>query len=391
MEKRRNSIMGNPTKGCCKLLTESQCMKIEKALNEDVEPRKLAAYLCLHMGLTVAEATALRLRDLDLETGILQIKNTLSRSVQLKSKQYDVVETPDGRIIPIPSHVLRILKKHLNFYRDTDCFLINGGHEVPGVHLLQNVLFSINKQYNIADTLTANQLRNVFIRRCIESDIDLYTIGYYVGIRQIGEIQKKFSNYLVPQIMKFSELERYSIDFAPSEQTKETPLKRMNLLILGAGSQGHVVKETAEAIGVFHEIAFLDDDKKNILAIDTCENYQKYGDQYPIAIPSFGNCEIRARWIDRLENAGFILPILIHPMATVSPSATIGAGTVVEMKAIVGTNAKVGKGCIISSGAVVYLDAAVDGYCHIGSSVTVKKGAYVEPFSKVDVGGIVSY
>ena len=37
------------------MLTEQQCELIEKGLNEAVEPRKVAAYLCLHMGLMLAE------------------------------------------------------------------------------------------------------------------------------------------------------------------------------------------------------------------------------------------------------------------------------------------------------------------------------------------------
>ena len=42
------------------MLTEQQCNLIERSLNEDVEPRKVAAYLCLHMGLMLSEVSALR-------------------------------------------------------------------------------------------------------------------------------------------------------------------------------------------------------------------------------------------------------------------------------------------------------------------------------------------
>jgi carbonic anhydrase/acetyltransferase-like protein (isoleucine patch superfamily) len=70
-------------------------------------------------------------------------------------------------------------------------------------------------------------------------------------------------------------------------------------------------------------------------------------------------------------------------MATVSPSAYIGEGTVVEMKAIIGTGARVGRGCIISSGAVVDLNASVGEYVHVGSAAAVKKDAVVSPFSVI--------
>lgn len=172
----------------------------------------------------------------------------------------------------------------------------------------------------------------------------------------------------------------------PQASTKS--VRRMNLLILGAGSQGSVVKETAEALGVFHQIAYLDDDAANPLAIDTCANYEKYVDLYPIAIASFGDCKLRAVWMRRLEDAGFIIPTLVHSMATVSPSAVIEEGTLVEMKAIIGTGAHIKQGCIISSGAVVDLDAVVEENAHVGSSVTVRRGAVVPAFSMLQSGSV---
>lgn len=375
-------------KGCGGMLSESQCMIVEKALTEDVEPRKLAAYLCLHMGLTVAEATALCLRDLGFDTGTLTIRNTLTRAEQAAFSKFEVIATESERTLPMPPHVMKLLKEHLDMYDDADCFIVNGKHSVAGAHLLQNVLFSINKKYCITDNLTANKLRNAFIRRCIESDVDLYTISSHVGVKQIGEIQKKFAAYLVPRPEKINALEKYSASYEPLEQPIAAVAKRMNLLILGAGSQGPVVKETAEALGVFNDIAYLDDDPNNKLAIDTCENYKKYIDLYPIAIPSFGNCELRAKWIDRLEKAGFILPTLIHPMATVSPSAVVEEGTIVEMKAIVATNARIKHGGIISSGAVVDLNAVVCENAHVDSAATVKKNTVVPPLSVVPSGSV---
>ena len=47
------------------MLTEQQCNLIERNLNEDVESRKMAAYLCLYMGLMPSEVSALRWRDIN--------------------------------------------------------------------------------------------------------------------------------------------------------------------------------------------------------------------------------------------------------------------------------------------------------------------------------------
>ena len=61
------------------MLTEGQCSVIEEALTTDAEPRKLAAYLCLHMGLTLAEASAVRRSDIDFAAGTLTVRSTLTR------------------------------------------------------------------------------------------------------------------------------------------------------------------------------------------------------------------------------------------------------------------------------------------------------------------------
>lgn len=149
--------------------------------------------------------------------------------------------------------------------------------------------------------------------------------------------------------------------------------KQMNLLILGAGGQGQVVKELAQDVGVFKKIAFLDDDENNPYAMDTCDNCWKYVDEYPIAIPSVGNNALRQKWIEMLVRYGFILPTLVHSTATVSPSAEIGYGTVVEAKVTISANAKICEGCIISSGAIIERNVTIADWTHVQCGETVRK------------------
>lgn len=63
------------------------------------------------------------------------------------------------------------------------------------------------------------------------------------------------------------------------------------------------------------------------------------------------------------------LPALVHPGATVSPSATLGAGTVVLAAAVVNAGAVLGQGVIVNSGAIVEHD------CRLGNAVHVSPGA----------------
>ena len=164
--------------------------------------------------------------------------------------------------------------------------------------------------------------------------------------------------------------------------------RQMNLLILGAGGQGHVVKEAAESLNIFEKISFLDDDPDNRLAVGPCNDYLKYIDEYPAAFVSFGKNDLRLQWVERLEKAGFILPRIVHRDASVSPSAIIGSASIVEAKANVSANVSVGKGCIVSSGAIIDHDAILSDCCHIDCGAMVKSKYTVDPLAKIASGVI---
>lgn len=130
--------------------------------------------------------------------------------------------------------------------------------------------------------------------------------------------------------------------------------REMNLLILGAGGHGEIIRELAQSLGVFRKIGFLDDDLKNPLAMGRCDDCLRYLEEYPIAIPSVGDQKLRMQWLAMLARNGFVLPILVHPTATVSPSAAVGYGTVIEGQSYgISPGVRIGNGCIIASGATI--------------------------------------
>lgn len=159
-----------------------------------------------------------------------------------------------------------------------------------------------------------------------------------------------------------------------------------NLLILGAGGHGHVVKETAEALNIFDDIDFLDDQSPE--AIGRCVDLIENTDSYTFAIPAFGNNELRNKWQTELLKVGFTIPVLIHPASFVSPSAELEAGTVVLAHAVVNTNVKIKAGVIIGIGALIDHDTIVEKFSHINSGAIIKAGMEVEMFSKINAGTI---
>jgi len=162
-----------------------------------------------------------------------------------------------------------------------------------------------------------------------------------------------------------------------------------NLLILGAGSQGPVVREIAEALGVFSEISYLDDDVNNPLAIGPLSDYKRLRGKYHAAIPSFGDSVLRREYFDKLRAAGYAIPRLIHPSATISASnVKLGNGVVVEAKVIIANDVSVGDNVILSAGCVLDRECHVERDCHVGCACTVTRGSTVPEKLRIPAGTV---
>lgn len=159
-----------------------------------------------------------------------------------------------------------------------------------------------------------------------------------------------------------------------------------NLLIIGAGGHGKVVKEIAELLG-YQGIDFLDDNSSE--AIDKIADSQNFVKDYQYAFVGIGNNKFRGELLKRLEQEGFEIPSLIHPTAYISKSAVIGKGTVVEPMAIVNANSKVGAGCIISVGAIVDHDVVLEDCVHVNAGAICKAGSFVAKETKLEAGQVV--
>lgn len=159
-----------------------------------------------------------------------------------------------------------------------------------------------------------------------------------------------------------------------------------NLLILGAGQYGRLVKETAEAMECFSRIDFLDDNSP--IALGKMQDFEAYAEVYHCAVVAMGNPQIRKTWLDRLEQAGFELPVLIHPKAYVSPSAQLGKATVVEPMSVVNSEAVVERGCLVCAGSVINHNAHVMPVCQIDCNAVVASNAVVPEGTKVFSGTV---
>ena len=112
-----------------------------------------------------------------------------------------------------------------------------------------------------------------------------------------------------------------------------------NLLILGAGQYGMLVKEIAESLNCFDRIDFLDDNSE--IAIGHINELAQFVTGHKKAAVAIGNAEIRLELLDMLEKAGYEITCLIHPKAYVAPTAVIGKGTKIKKGMHIGQNVRI--------------------------------------------------
>lgn len=148
------------------------------------------------------------------------------------------------------------------------------------------------------------------------------------------------------------------------------------LLILGAGGQAKVLAETAIAQGKFSRIAFLDDHAAHEIDHPTLLGWPVLGplkrsiepqifQSFNAALVGIGDAITRLQWLEQLDKVGYECPCLIHPTAWVSPSASLGSGSVVFSRAVVQAQASIGSGVILNTGCSVDHDVQLANGVHI--------------------------
>ena len=162
-----------------------------------------------------------------------------------------------------------------------------------------------------------------------------------------------------------------------------------DLLILGAGGFGQLLRETALELRQWERIAFLDDAIKREGVLGKCVDYLDYKDEFDYAYPAFGDNHLRIEWLDKLRRAGFTVPTLLHPSAIISPSVIVGSGAAVLHRAVIATGASIGEGCLVNIGAILDHDVRLEKGAHIGLGALVESRCVVPACHKLDAGTVM--
>lgn len=149
-----------------------------------------------------------------------------------------------------------------------------------------------------------------------------------------------------------------------------------------------MIQETALLLG-YEEVAFLDDAMKGADVVGKCCDYKSFLGKYDKAVAALGDNTMRLYWTERLMEAGYQVPSVIHPSAILSPSAVIGSGTLVMQRAVVNTHTVVEHGVLVNSGAVIDHDSYICRGAHIGLGSVVKANCHIGEKEKVEAGQVI--
>ena len=165
----------------------------------------------------------------------------------------------------------------------------------------------------------------------------------------------------------------------------------MDVVIVGAGGHGKVVLDILRAADQHRISGFLDADATltgseiaGIKVLGQVNLLPKLRQQkIRGAIIAIGDNRVRASYAKLVLDAKLDLLSVIHPSASISPTATIGRGVVVAAGAVIAAQAKIADSVIVNTSAVI------DHECEIGEASHICPGALLAGRVRVGSGAFV--
>lgn len=174
------------------------------------------------------------------------------------------------------------------------------------------------------------------------------------------------------------------------------PADKPYLLIYGGGGHAKSLMEMARAIGQF-ALAGIVDDKippgTRVLDVPVLGGRAVLAALRERGVELAANgvggildINVRVKIFSLLEEHGFRLPSLVHPRATIEPSATIGEGVQVFANAYVGSQAVLRPKCMVNTGAIVSHDCEIGPYTHIAPGALLAGHVHVGERTLIGMG-----
>lgn len=173
-----------------------------------------------------------------------------------------------------------------------------------------------------------------------------------------------------------------------------------SIIVYGGGGHGKALIDLIRVLGTFSIAGIVDDDPTAgsfIMGVpvlggaNILEQLVEQGVNLAVnAVGGIGNIQNRIKVFERLAQAGFTCPALVHPTAYVEPSASLADGVQVMPHAYVGSEAQVGFGVIVNTGAIVSHDCILGDYANLSPGAILAGEVNVGAATLVGMGVTVN-
>ncbi|WP_018394767.1 acetyltransferase [Bacillus sp. 37MA] len=167
------------------------------------------------------------------------------------------------------------------------------------------------------------------------------------------------------------------------------------IVVIGEGGHSKVIQDIIAAEGLYQVIAILDDKYNDLFEIDRVVigpiSYAEklIAETNAVFVIAIGNNRVREKIARSLFEAGAVFKAVVHPFSSVSPSARIGAGTVVMAGSVINADAVIGEHAIINSGAVVEHDNQIGDFAHVSPGAVLTGNVFVGTGAHIGAGATV--
>jgi len=174
----------------------------------------------------------------------------------------------------------------------------------------------------------------------------------------------------------------------------------IHCLVLGGGGHGKVVIDAMLGDASVSKIAIIDNamslKEKSLFGLPLLGGDEVLGKAqssgYSHFVLGVGSLGFNRKRQDIYENAlshGLLPHTVIHPDATLSEHAEIGAGTVILGRSVINAGATIGCNAIINSSAIIEHDCRIGDHAHVAPGACVLGDVNVGSFTHVGAGAVI--
>lgn len=166
----------------------------------------------------------------------------------------------------------------------------------------------------------------------------------------------------------------------------------MKYLVYGSRELGRVVRGLLDVCGL-EFVGFIDDIHTGSDILGPFEQVVRTfrpDDYMLVNAVGYANLAVRKQISGRILSKGYSTPCIIHPAASIAPSAKIGVGSIIMAQAVIDFEAVLGEMVVLWPGAVVNHDARIGENTFLSPNCTICGGAVIGANSFVGAGAVVA-